>query len=228
MLDQKNDNLSENEQLADGQVNNVDTAVETDTTLPQEQDETVAIAASELDDDSRLKVDKQQQAIIDIENSNAEESEDETLKDRHNIPMEDYEAMSMEELVASLEKLVEVEKTMSVKEHVEEVKKSFLSKYNHFIEEKKEQFLEENPETTEDFRYDFPLKHTFDRLYNSYRDKKNTHFKSLQNNLASNLETRLAVVEELKELINPQENIKDSLKQFNELRERWKNWSSSA
>ena len=164
MLDEKNDNLSENEELTDGHENTVETVVETETTHPEEQDETVAIAEEELNEESRLKVDKQQQAIIDIENSNAEESEDETLKDRHNIPMEDYEAMSMEELVESLEKLVEVEKTMSVKEHVEEVKKSFLSKYNHFIEEKKEQFTEENPESTEEFRYDFPLKHTFDKL----------------------------------------------------------------
>jgi hypothetical protein len=36
--------------------------------------------------------------------------------------------------------------------------------------------------------------------------------------LKSNLENRLAIVEELKELINPQENIKDTLKHFNELR----------
>jgi hypothetical protein len=40
--------------------------------------------------------------------------------------------------------------------------------------------------------------------------------------LKSNLENRLAIVEELKELINPQENIKDTLKHFNELRDRWK------
>lgn len=226
MLDEKNDNLSGNDALTDGHVNTVDTATETHSTHPQEQEETVTIAESQLNDESRVNVDKQQQAIIDIENSNAEESEDETLKDRHTIPMEDYEAMSMEQLVESLEKLVEVEKTMSVKDHVEEVKKSFFSKYNHFIEEKKEQFLEENPESTEEFRYDFPLKHTFDKLYSNYRDKKNTHFKSLQNNLATNLETRLAIVEELKELINPQENIKDSLKHFNELRDRWKNAGS--
>ena len=226
MLDEKNDNLPENEQMADGQLSNVDTTAETATTTAPEEDETVTIAEAELGDESRLNVDKQQQAVIDIENSNAEESEDETLKDRHNIPMEDYEALSMEELVSSLEKLVEVEKTMSVKEHVEELKKSFLSKYIHFMEEKKEQFTVENPESTEDFRYDFPLKHTFDKLYSSYREKKNTHFKSLQNNLASNLETRLAIVEELKELINPQDNIKDSLKHFNELRDRWKNAGS--
>jgi len=56
-----------------------------------------------------------------------------------------------------------------------------------------------------------------------FRDNKNTHFKSLQTNLKSNLENRLSIVEELKELINPQENIKDTLKHFNDLRERWKN-----
>jgi ribosomal protein S13 len=54
-----------------------------------------------------------------------------------------------------------------------------------------------------------------------YRDNKNAHFKSLQTNLQTNLENRLAVVEELKELINLK-NIKDTLKHFNELRERWK------
>jgi UDP-N-acetylmuramoylalanine-D-glutamate ligase len=62
----------------------------------------------------------------------------------------------------------------------------------------------------------------FDENYSKYRDNKNAHFKSLQTNLQTNLENRLAVVEELKELINPNENIKDTLKHFNELRERWK------
>jgi hypothetical protein len=38
--------------------------------------------------------------------------------------------------------------------------------------------------------------------------------------LKSNLENRLAIVEELKELINPQENIKDTLKHFNESMEK--------
>jgi hypothetical protein len=67
------------------------------------------------------------------------------------------------------------------------------------------------------------LKSKFDQLYSQYRDRKNVHFKSLQSDLKANLENRLAIVEELKNLINPQENIKDTLKHFNELRERWKN-----
>jgi len=158
-----------------------------------------------------------------IADTNAEESEDITLKDRHDIPMLDYDTLTLESLVEELKNLVTNEKVMSIKDHVEEIKKSFLAKYNHLIEEKKEEFLAENPDTNEEFHYHSPLKTTFDQYYSLFRDNKNTHFKSLQTNLKTNLENRLAIVEELKELINPQENIKDTLKHFNDLRERWKN-----
>jgi hypothetical protein len=36
--------------------------------------------------------------------------------------------------------------------------KSILAKFNHFIEEKKEEFQAENPNSTEDFQYHSPLK----------------------------------------------------------------------
>ena len=159
-------------------------------------------------------------AIADI---NAEESEDETLKERHDIPMLDYDALSLESLVDELKNLVTNEKVMSVKDHVEEIKKAFLAKYYHLLDEKKEEFLAENQDPNEEFQYHFPLKSKFDQYYSQFRDSKNSHFKSLQTNLKTNLENRLAIVEALKELINPQASIKDTLKHFNDLRERWKN-----
>ncbi|MEI7508742.1 MAG: DUF349 domain-containing protein [Flavobacterium sp.] len=162
-------------------------------------------------------------AVNEIANANAEESEDETIKGRHDIPLQDYEALPVEKLVEELETLIAVEPLMSVKDHVEEIKKAFLSKYYHFIDEKKDEFYAENPDTTEEFQYSFPLKTKFDTLYNQYRDKKNAHFKSLQNNLKANLENRMAIVEELKNLVhNPGANIANSLKQLNDIRERWK------
>ena len=173
--------------------------------------------------DSEMTQQTDSQSVINaIEEVNAEESEDETLKDRHEIPMLDYDTLSMEQLVNELGELVVVEKLMSVKDHVEELKKSFLSKYHHFIDEKKEEFHAENPETTEDFHYHFPLKVKFDQLYSQYRDKKNNHFQSLQNNLKANLENRLGIVEELKNLIHSQDNIPVTLKKFNDIRDRWK------
>nr|WP_315163920.1 DUF349 domain-containing protein [uncultured Flavobacterium sp.] len=205
MLEEKNDNLP----MAEGSlVNNStesaasETPVLENTVVPETENQTVLDAIAE---------------------TNAEESEDETLKERHDIPMQDYDALPLESLVEELKNLVTNEKVMSIKDHVEEIKKAFLTKYNHLIEEKKEEFLAENQDPNEEFQYHSPLKTKFDQLYSIFKDNRNIHFKSLQTNLKTNLENRLAIVEELKELINPQENIKDTLKQFNDLRERWKN-----
>lgn len=240
MSEEKNDNLPSNENLADGNTEN--NAVEATTPEIQEVEETtvteeiaepapeveatteeniVELTDEQVADDSLEIADESIIAINEIAATNAAESEDETI--RHEIPMEDYEAMSMEALVDALEKVAENEKVMAVKEHVEEIKKSFLAKYHHFIDEKKEEFHAENPDTTEDFEYHFPLKTRFDQIYSHYRDRKNKHYKSLQSNLEANLQNRLALVEELKNLVTNPGNITNSLKQLNDIRDRWKN-----
>jgi hypothetical protein len=49
--------------------------------------------------------------------------------------MQDYDTLSMEQLVDELQILVAKRQGMSVKDHVEEIK-GILAKYNHFIEER--------------------------------------------------------------------------------------------
>lgn len=201
-------------------------AIESDAHLVENQPEEELIAYENTDEtvtnEVTLPENDSESVINAIAEVNAEESEDETLKDRHDIPMLDYDTLTMDQLIDELTLLVGVDKLMAVKDHVEELKKSFLSKYHHFIDEKKEEFYAENPNTTEDFHYHFPLKVKFDQLYSQYRDKKNNHFQSLQKTLKSNLETRLAIVEELKNLIHSQDNIPVTLKKFNDIRDRWK------
>lgn len=243
MSEEKNDNLPSNENLADGNTEN--NALEAKNTEVQEITETEEITSTEeiveptpevqataeeniveltdeqVADDSLEIADESIIAINKIAETNAAESEDETI--RHEIPMEDYEAMSMEALVDALEKVAENDKVMAVKDHVEEIKKSFLAKFHHFIDEKKEEFHAENPDTTEDFEYHFPLKTRFDQIYSHYRDRKNKHYKNLQSNLEANLQNRLALVEELKNLVTNPGNITNSLKQLNDIRDSWKN-----
>ena len=141
----------------------------------------------------------------------------------HAEEVADYSSFSIEALTDELQKLVVADKINSVKNSVEEVKREFYSKYSDFIEEKKEAFAAENNGDTTDFEYNFPLKATFDGLYNQYRDKKNAHFKKVQTDQKGNLEARLAIVEELKTLADGADNFKDAVKQVNDLRERWKN-----
>jgi hypothetical protein len=230
MLEEMNDNLQE----ADGKiVNELPEAIQSEVPAQEVNEQSNSVSEeSVIDNDqetiasNNVVANENQNALDAIADSNAEESEDETLKERHDIPMLDYDALPMENLVDELKNLVTNEKVMSVKDHVEEIKKAFLTKYNHLLEEKREEFNQENQDPNEEFQYHLPLKTKFDQYYTIYKDNKNVHFKSLQTNLKSNLEVRLAIVEELKELINPQANIKDNLKHFNELRERWKNAGS--
>ncbi len=230
MLEEKNDNLLK----ADGNLDHnpvesnqsepkvLETEIADSLTAIPAEDNTAAVNEADSIANEPTTEAKNQTALDAIAETNAAESEDETLKERHEIPMQDYDTLSLEALVDELKSLVSNEKAMSFKEHIEEIKKAFLAKYNHLLEEKKEEFQAENQDPNEEFQYHSPLKTQFDKYYSLFRDTKNTHFKSLQTNLKTNLENRLAIVEELKELINPQENIKDTLKHFNELRERWK------
>ena len=165
-----------------------------------------------------------QSVLEEIDNSNAEESEDDSIKEKHEIPVLDYDAMSMEALTDELEKLVNNEKVMAIKDHVEGIRKAFSDKYHHFIDEKKEEFLAQNNEEGLDFEYHFPLKNKFDGIYNAYKASKAKHFKQLQNNLEQNFAVRESLIEELKNLIDSGDSsISDMFKKVNDIRERWKN-----
>ncbi|TDW52240.1 uncharacterized protein DUF349 [Flavobacterium sp. 270] len=226
MLEEKNDNLQE----ADGKLEIETNDSTQDNAIDTSDAETTAenpVSTTETESENTVAPEDDHQDALDaITNSNAEESEDETLKERHDIPMQDYNTFAMDALVDELKKLINIDKVMSVKDHIEEIKKAFLLQYSHLLDEKRDEFNATNQDPNEEFEYHSPLKSKFDEYYNVFREKRNDHFKHLQTNLKTNLETRLAIVEELKELINPQENIKDTLKHFNDLRERWKNAGS--
>ncbi|OIQ17284.1 MAG: chromosome segregation protein [Flavobacterium sp. MedPE-SWcel] len=166
---------------------------------------------------------KESAAVDAIEKSNAEEGEDNsTAEDNNDIPELNYEELSMEELTVALEKLASNEKVMLVKDHVENTKKEFYTKYNDHIEQKKQEHSQNNDGEMSGFEYDFPLKRKFDDIYYQYRNKKNDHFKKVQNDLKGNLENRLVIIEELKNLVDSDENMKDALKHVGELRDKWK------
>lgn len=189
-----------------------------------EPDNIVELTDEQVADDSIEFADENSVAVEAINHANAEENEDESIKARHDIPLQDYEALPMEKLVAEMELLIGSDKIMSVREHVEEIKRVFVSKFKHLLDEKRDEWKAQNPETTESFHYDFPLKHKFDALYSKYQEKRNAHFKSIEKALQDNLQSRHVLIDELKAVIHSQNgNIAQSLKQIAEIRERWKN-----
>ena len=159
--------------------------------------------------------------INEIDESNAEDAEDEGNKDRHNIEHKDYDKMSLDQLADELEELVKSEKVQAIKSHVENLRAEFKSKFNSLLDEKKEEFLNDGGNEI-DFYYSSPVQKRFKETYRAYRDKLNTHYKNIEKSLKDNLANRLEIIEEIKGLFNVEENINTTYKYFKELQERWK------
>lgn len=165
--------------------------------------------------------DEHDKVINEIEESNAEDAEDEGNKDRHNIEVKEYDTMSLEALAIELEKLLENEKVQAIKTHANNINNEFKLKFQALVEEKKEDFINDGGNEI-DFYYSSPVQKRFKEAYKSYRTKLNNHYQSLEQNLKQNLADKLEIIEELKGLINVEENINTTYKHFKELQERWR------
>ncbi|OBX25884.1 chromosome segregation protein, partial [Gelidibacter algens] len=159
--------------------------------------------------------------VDEIEESNAEDAEDESNVERHTLEDKDYHAMSMEQLADEFENLLKNKKVQTVKSHIDEIKTEFNSKFSEILEEKKEEFLSEGGSEI-DFFYSSPLKKRFNALYKDYKNNLTAYYKTLETNLKSNLENRLRIIEDIKGLINVEENINTTYKHFKDLQEEWR------
>src|SRR5690606_16128891 len=161
MLDEKNDNLQD----ADGEKKQ-EIIVES-TSEPQEthQDEPIE------DQDDVVEGATDEDPHNEIDQSNAEDAEDEGNKDRHDIPLLDYHAMSMEKLVEELDKLVSKQRVQAIKTHVEQIKSEFDLKYQDLYEQKKDDFIDDGGNEV-DFYYISPAKKKFNEIYGLYREKR--------------------------------------------------------
>ena len=165
---------------------------------------------------------EQDKVLNEIEESNAEDAEDEGNKDRHKIVVKEYDTMSLESLAIELEKLLKNEKVQAIKSHVDKINAEFKTKFQALLDEKKEDFLNDGGNEI-DFYYSSPIQKRFKEAYRAYRKKVNDHYKSLEKNLKQNLADKLEIIEELKGLLNLEENINTTYKHFKELQERWRN-----
>lgn len=166
--------------------------------------------------------DEQDEVLNEIEESNAEDVEDEGNKERHTIEVKEYDNMSLESLAIELEKLVKNEKVQAIKKHVDNINGAFKTKFQALLDEKKEDFINDGGNEI-DFYYSLPLQKRFKEAYKEYRKKLNDHYQGLEKNLKQNLVDKLEIIEELKGLVNLEENINTTYKHFKELQERWRN-----
>ncbi|SDQ59158.1 DUF349 domain-containing protein [Flagellimonas zhangzhouensis] len=186
---------------------------EEETKVEQESAEAPKTTEAQEDSDNHLD---------EIDESNAEDAEDSDNEKRHYIPILDYHSMSMENLVGELQRLVKNEKVQAIGKHVSSIKYEFDQKFQEFLEHKKEEFVSKGGNEI-DFRYNSVSKRQFNEVYSEYREKRDHYYKQLEQSLKDNLQKRLEIIEELKGLIDIEEDINTTYNNFKDLQHRWKN-----
>lgn len=151
-----------------------------------------------------------------VASSDDEEEDEHTEEEDHT----DYHALTKKELVAAFGKLMSSKPIQEIKNEVEEIKTEFNAKFAEDLEHKKEEFLAEGGNII-DFHYTTPLKKEFNSLYFDYKEKRNNYYKNLKKDLQANFNRRQELIEELKGLLNAEENINTTYKHFKDIQERW-------
>lgn len=144
--------------------------------------------------------------------------EDNRLEDASLV---NYEAMSLSELTKELKELLQTEKTQAIKKQVDAIRYEFDKKYDALVEEKKEEFIADGGELY-NFSYEIPVYGEFYTAFNDYREKRNQYYKEIEKTHKENLAKRREIIEELKSLLNAEEHLGTTFKQFQQLQERWR------
>jgi len=146
--------------------------------------------------------------------------DDEHADDEEESEEKDYHSLSPKELISELQSLLKSKPIQELKHDVEEIRTEFNSQFQTELEQKKEEFLAEGGNII-DFHYSTPDKKEFNSLYFDYKEKRNAHYKTLKNDLQANFNKRNELIEELKGLLNAEENINTTYKHFKEIQEKW-------
>jgi len=156
-------------------------------------------------------------AIDEIESKIAESSE----KTEHIvIEMLDYDNLSLEDLVAELGKLVNENSVQSIHNNVNNIKNAFNVKFGTLLKSEKDKFLENGGDIV-DFQYNNPIKTTYNSILYDYKVKKDQFYKKQDNQLDDNLQNKLALIEELKHLIENADGT-TMYKVFKGIQDRWR------
>lgn len=164
-------------------------------------------------------VDETTKAIEEVENSVAEEAENNEEKEAK-ATVVDYTTLSLEELVKELENTLSNNPVNKIKDQVDAIKNAFNAKFGALLAEKKKAFLEEGGNSI-DFQFTSPLKGEYNTLLSDYKKKRDAHYGAIEKQMNDNLDKRVQVIESLKTLIETADS-NTMYKEFRTLQDSWR------
>ena len=130
--------------------------------------------------------------------------------------------MGEEELVSFFASKIESEPVQTLRPIVEMVKIAFYKQHRAKVEAERRAFIEAGGDEEAFTPTQNPNEQRFKELFAIYREARDRHIATLEANKEQNLKVKLEIIDELKELINSEENMNTTFARFRELQQRWK------
>jgi hypothetical protein len=192
--------------------------------IPSEQE--IDATSKPSEEKKEETIEKKETTVSDSTNEAMNEIDDKVAEDAEKeevaaVEMKDYSSLSLEELVDELKTLIDNNPIQSINDNVNKIKNAFNVKFGGILKQAKEKFISEGGESI-DFKFEFPLKLTYNSILYDYKQKRNKFFKNQETQLNQNLEAKLNLIEALKQLIENAEGA-TMYKKFEEIRNSWRN-----
>ena len=125
-------------------------------------------------------------------------------------------------LIELLRETIQEKPGTEIRSTVEAIKVAFYKRHKQEMEQLRKRFAE-NGGNPEEFVYEGdPYEAQLKELLSLYREKRNQETQELEKELQQNYQTKLQIIEEIKELVNKNEIATESFNAFRELQRRWK------
>lgn len=131
------------------------------------------------------------------------------------------ETKDNESLLSLAKELVNGQAIQSIKTEIETIKRIYFDRLHQAQKEELASFIEAGGNEI-DFKFDYPLKDAFKEVLNTYKDKKRAERENQERELNTNLKEKLAIIEELKSLVNSEEKMSETFEHFKDIQKRWK------
>ncbi|WP_298612333.1 DUF349 domain-containing protein [uncultured Odoribacter sp.] len=174
------------------------------TLLNEEQTNSSEVSANEVND------------VNPAEDNNA------TAETKPELPEIDFAVLKTEEIVAELQKLIENYPAGQVKDVVEKLPEIFEKQYKREYEQALSAFTADGSPAA-DFDYKNENKEKFYDLCKLFKEKRINAARQQEVDREKNLQVKLQLIEELKELVQKEEALNKTFQEFKDIQERWRN-----
>ena len=150
-----------------------------------------------------------------------DKSQDENSVEAESVDISLFEGLTSEEIVTKLEAVLAKNSLSSVKELMDALPLIFNEIYNAEYKEKLSAYLADGGEE-DGFEFTSNSCERFNALVKAYKWRKAESFKRVEEERQKNLELKLALVEELKELVLTEEAKGETFNALRDIQDRWK------